>query len=431
MRSSRFQHIDDVWKFLDAIPQFGRNGFKAVNFSLDRMLEFCKAAEHPEKQFSSIHVAGTNGKGTVCQMLASVFQEAGYSTGLYTSPHLVHYSERIKIDGIEITDEEILRFFREHERLLEKISLTYFEISTCLAFWYFAKKEIDIGIIETGMGGRLDATNIILPEASVITSISMDHTDFLGDSISKIAFEKAGIIKENRPVVTGLLPEEAMKVIRDISEKKKAPLILSRSVQRKFTPGKMIELRSAGKKLLINGEGRKLVDADNAAIALALTGRLQGGWRISDSDFVKGIEAMKNRYPEHAHFQKLHPSYGWYFDGAHNNEAIESLITQLEFISDLCNWTVILSMMDDKISKEVLNPFRKCGNIWYYEMNSARSASVNRVQKFLGESRLLTDKAVSDGFLNSLKSELVIFTGSFYFYHTVRHWMGNTATSKR
>ncbi len=431
MISTRFKYIEDVWKFLDNIPQFGRNGFRAANFSLDRMLEFCKRAGHPEKQFRSIHVAGTNGKGTVCQMLASVFQQAGYKTGLYTSPHLVSYSERFNIDGSEIRDDEILLFFREHERMLDEIRLTYFEISTCLAFWYFAKEKIDIGIIETGLGGRLDATNVVCPEASVITTISMDHTEFLGDTISKIAFEKAGIIKKNSPVFTGLLPDEAMEVIRNISKRKKANVVQSSSVHRKFTSDRMIELQSTGKKLLIGGEGRKLVDADNAALAWKVISQLRGELSVSDEDFVKGIEEMKKRYPQHAHFQKLHPSYEWYFDGAHNKEAIGSLINQLVYISELRNWTVVLSMMDDKVSEEVLNPFQGCKRIWYYEMNSARAASVERVQKILKKSRLLTEKAVTDGFLNSLKSELVIFTGSFYFYHTVRHWMGNTATSKR
>ncbi|MEX2602115.1 MAG: Mur ligase family protein, partial [Balneolaceae bacterium] len=213
--SGRFTTAEDLHNYLESIPMFGRVGASATRFVLDYMEEFSRRMGNPQNGFRSIHVAGTNGKGTTCQMLASVYMEAGYRVGLYTSPHLTRIHERFRVNDETITDEELLEFFRRYERDLEEVPLTYFELSTAIAFWYLNRQNVDLAIIETGLGGRLDATNVITPEVSVITSISLDHTDFLGNTIGEIAREKAGIIKSGRPVVTGSLPEEALVVIRE------------------------------------------------------------------------------------------------------------------------------------------------------------------------------------------------------------------------
>ena len=192
---SSFNSINDVYKWLNEIPMFGKTGASAANFSLRSIRRFCAELGNPQDTYPTIHVAGTNGKGTTCQMLASVCQSAGYKTGLYTSPHLLDYRERFRVNAAQITEQDLLRFFRRFDELLKRYSLTYFEISTAIAFWFFEQQKVDIAIIETGLGGRLDATNIITPEVSVITSVGLDHTDILGDSLGKIAKEKGGIIK--------------------------------------------------------------------------------------------------------------------------------------------------------------------------------------------------------------------------------------------
>ncbi|MFO7848119.1 MAG: Mur ligase family protein, partial [Balneolaceae bacterium] len=205
--SGHYRNYKDVLHKLESIPMFGRQGKSAANFSLEPIRNFCEKLGNPQNKFRSVHVAGTNGKGTTCRMLASVYQEAGYRTGLYTSPHLADYRERFTVNSKWIPKQYLLRFFQEHSGLIESHKLTYFELSTAVAYWYFSEMETDVAILETGLGGRLDATNIVKPMVTVITSVGLDHTDLLGDTVEMIAAEKAGIIKPNTPVVAGQVPE--------------------------------------------------------------------------------------------------------------------------------------------------------------------------------------------------------------------------------
>ena len=200
-------------------------------YGIDRMREFIAKLGHPEQAYPVIHVAGTNGKGSTCAMLESIFRTAGYRTGLFTSPHLVHQGERVQVDRQILTREEIVDYTRRLKPIAERIESThpdhhptFFEFMTGMAFLRFAEAKVDIGIIETGLGGRLDATNVLDPEIAIITSISLDHTDILGDSLEKIAREKAGIIKPGKPVVMGMLPLEAAAVIESVAMERGAPL---------------------------------------------------------------------------------------------------------------------------------------------------------------------------------------------------------------
>jgi len=210
---SRFTAISDVWEFFDGIPMVQKSGVSAANFSLDHIRLFCEELGNPQDKFPTIHVAGTNGKGTTCYLLEKIYADSGFKTGLFTSPHLLRYNERVRISGKEIPDHDVLRFFQSTEGILKEIPLTYFEISTALAFWYFADQQVDLAIIETGLGGRLDSTNIIKPEVSIITSIGFDHQDVLGDTLAEIAEEKSGIIKQDTPVVLGDIEDEALNSI--------------------------------------------------------------------------------------------------------------------------------------------------------------------------------------------------------------------------
>ncbi len=182
---------------------FQRDGKSAYKANLDNIIALSLAFNNPEKKFKSIHVAGTNGKGSVCHMLASVLQNAGYKTGSFTSPHLLDFRERIKVDGKLVTEDYVVSFVDKHKKLLEEIQPSFFEMTTIMAFEYFKQENIGIAVIETGLGGRLDATNIITPLVSAITNISFDHVDILGNSLEEIAVEKAGIIKPGIPVILG------------------------------------------------------------------------------------------------------------------------------------------------------------------------------------------------------------------------------------
>ena len=199
------------WMF-SQLPMYQRQGKTAFKKDLTNILAFSKELENPEKKFKSIHVGGTNGKGSTSHMLASILQEAGYKVGLYTSPHLKNFTERIRINGNEIPKRSVSSFITKHKSFLEKQQLSFFEMTVGLAFDYFAKEKVDIAIIEVGLGGRLDSTNIITPEVSVITNIGLDHTQFLGTTLPEIAFEKAGIIKNNIPVIIGEHQKEVEKV---------------------------------------------------------------------------------------------------------------------------------------------------------------------------------------------------------------------------
>lgn len=212
------------------LPMFQRIGAAAYKANLNNTIAIDQLLQHPHKKFKSIHIAGTNGKGSVSHLLASIFQESGYKTGLYTSPHLIDFRERIKINGKEINKEFIVEFVDKYKSEFEKIEPSFFEWTVGLAFDYFAEKEVDIAIIETGMGGRLDSTNIIQPLISVITNISFDHKQFLGDTLDKIAAEKAGIIKPNTPVVIGETQQETNSVFDRFAIKNKSEIIYADQV---------------------------------------------------------------------------------------------------------------------------------------------------------------------------------------------------------
>lgn len=192
------------------LPMFHRVGAAAYKADLNNTLAICQLLGHPEQQFKSIHIAGTNGKGSTSHFLASVLQEAGYKTALFTSPHLKDFRERIKVNGKMIEKREVTAFVMQYMQMFDRIQPSFFEWTFSLAAWYFAKQQVDIAVIETGMGGRLDSTNVMMPIVSVITNIGLDHTQFLGNTLTEIAGEKAGIIKPGIPVVIGeTLPETA------------------------------------------------------------------------------------------------------------------------------------------------------------------------------------------------------------------------------
>ena len=207
------------WLF-NQLPMYQRSGQMAYKADIGNIEYACQRLENPHHKFKSIHIAGTNGKGSTSHMMASILQEAGYKTGLYTSPHLKDFRERIRIDGQLISQEDVLAFVAKHKAWFSELGMSFFEMTVALAFNYFAEQKVDIAIIETGLGGRLDSTNIIKPEISVITNIGFDHTALLGKTLQKIAVEKAGIIKQNTPVLIGRKQEEISHIFEDLATKK-------------------------------------------------------------------------------------------------------------------------------------------------------------------------------------------------------------------
>lgn len=220
-----FQNFDDTVSYLySLLPMYQRVGSVAFKKDLSNTIQLCSYLGNPEKRFKSIHVAGTNGKGSVSHMLSAVFQEAGYKTGLYTSPHLKSFTERIRVNGQEIDKSEVVKFVNMVQGHIEQIRPSFFELTVAMAFHYFGKQNVDVAIIEVGLGGRLDSTNVILPELSVITNIGMDHMDMLGDTLGQIAYEKGGIIKRDTPVVIGEYHPETMPVFEKLAGENHAGL---------------------------------------------------------------------------------------------------------------------------------------------------------------------------------------------------------------
>jgi dihydrofolate synthase / folylpolyglutamate synthase len=424
VKNPAFNTVEEVESYLNSIPKFSTKGISAANFNLDRMKAFCDLMGNPENTFPSIHVAGTNGKGTTCQMLASVYQSAGFNTALYTSPHLIHVKERFKVNGNEIDDASLLEFFTLFGESVKDAELTFFELTTAIAFWYFKKAEVDIAVIETGLGGRLDATNVINPIVSIITSIGMDHADVLGNSLELIAGEKAGIIKNGRPVIAGILPDVGMEVVKRKAEAEGSKLYRASECMPFFENGNIV-LNTPESVIMLKASSRKKVDAVNTAMAWLCVYAVHDQFDVSADQFKQGIEQMDELYPNHAHFEKLLPDREWYFDGAHNAEAVKILTDELLSRASAEKWTVVLSFMKDKLNRDVALLWNQFPSILIYTQDSERSARDEEMKQFFPHARVInSDYWTGKIDLEQSKSELVIFSGSFYFYEKVRRWMG-------
>ncbi len=420
----QFSTVKSVFEYLENIPKFQSSGSEAANFDLSRFEQFCASIGNPQQELSAIHVGGTNGKGSTCHLLGSIYQSAGYNVGIYTSPHILNFNERFRIDDGFISDDELLAFFQQHADRLESHRLTYFEISTAIAFWWFERSEVDIAIIEVGLGGRLDATNVIDPAVSVITSIALDHTDILGDTIETIATEKAGIIKPNRPVVMGDLPVSARTVIRQVATDREAPLNTIDQLEPRFLEPGEYQLTIEGEKIPISTNLATPVQAKNIAMAWRVVECLNGKFPVSWQQFLDGLKHVNMGV---GRFERLIQSRRWYFDGGHNPEAVRALKESVKTVGQPSDATLVLSMMRDKIQREVMNEFSEFKNIYYYALGLERAASFDDIKQWLPQVNPFPVSDHQTSFPDDFDSELVIFAGSFYFYETVRDWVSSIA----
>lgn len=420
-----FKSYEAVREYLESIPMFQSSGKSAADFNLDRFRKFCRAAGDPQNDFPTIHVGGTNGKGSTCHILASIYQQSGYKTGLYTSPHILDFSERFKVNGKEITETALIDFFNSHESLLKSFRLTYFEISTAIAFWYFSDMKVDLAIIEVGLGGRLDATNVITPEVSVITNVSLDHTDILGETVAEIAAEKGGIIKQAKPVVFGNLNEDAKNVLKKIAQDKEAPVHDIQELHPEFKSGTYF-LHPDEKEMRLESDLNAPVQVYNLAAAFVVSRLLKDRFPVSDDQYRMGVSNVRTLYPSLGRFEKVHNRFKWYFDGAHNFEAVRSMKESAERLAPLKECTVVLSMMSDKLNEQLINEFSVFNKIFYHELNTQRAATLDQVQALLPTVRPFpVTKNEQKRLFEEFETELVIFTGSFYFYSTVRDWIAS------
>ncbi len=317
---------------------YQRVGKAAYKANLDNTLELDRYFGHPHRTFSTIHVAGTNGKGSVCHMLASVLQEAGFRTGLYTSPHLLDFRERIRINGVPVPEEEVTGFVSRHRGIIEKVKPSFFEMTVAMAFDYFARSGVDVAVVETGLGGRLDSTNIVLPEVSVITNIAMDHMEFLGNDLPSIAREKGGIIKERVPVVIGRAGEVTERVLLELAEEKHAPVSLAyrayepmfqtldRSMHSLFRIRERISDRVRTIRCDLNGH----YQMENLVTALTTLDALtEKGWKIPEQSMEKGFASVTANTGLLGRWQTVGTNPRSICDTAHNPDGIARVVRQL------------------------------------------------------------------------------------------------------
>ncbi len=320
------------------LPMFQRQGAAALKKDLTNTLELCWRLGLPQWKFPSVHIAGTNGKGSVSSMLAAILQSAGFRTGLYTSPHLKSFTERIRINGEPIGEADVVAFVKKIQPDIEVLNPSFFEVTVAMAFEYFVQQKVDIAIIEVGLGGRLDSTNVIYPELSVITNIGWDHMDLLGDTLDKIALEKAGIIKQWTPVVVGEALPETRPVFEAVAQNNHAPLIFAaekrKVTSRQFSLDQQVLeiscLSSAEKTETYTLDLIGVYQQENVLTALSAVDELLAlGWKIPQHAIKKGLRSVRTLTGLRGRMDILGKRPTVIADTAHNEPGVKAVLEQL------------------------------------------------------------------------------------------------------
>ena len=371
------------------LPMFSRVGAAAYKPDLTNTIALCEALGKPQQQFKSIHIAGTNGKGSTSHMLASILQTAGYKTGLYTSPHLVDFRERIKIDGAYCSKEFVVEFTEKIKPLIVTIQPSFFEITVAMAFSYFAEQNVDIAVIEVGLGGRLDSTNIITPEVSIITNIGLDHTQFLGDTIPQIASEKAGIIKQDIPCVISEYTPDTKPVFDAAAKHTTIHYVTDLYSLLDIKYGhEYLEVDIANKgtgepaayKLDLNGQ----YQAKNVLGVITAVGVLQSkGWQISKQQILDGLSQVKKNTGLYGRWQIINESPTTVVDVAHNVAGIQTLLEQIAAIQ-YNHLHFVMGMVKDKDIDSVLALLPDNASYYFTQAQIERALDATDLQQKAG-----------------------------------------------
>lgn len=390
------------WMF-NRLPMFQTQGKNALNNKLDNILTFTSALGNPQTKFKSLHIAGTNGKGSSSSMLASILQEAGYKVGLYTSPHLKDFRERIKIDGKEIPEDYVVNFISENKSFLEEHSLSFFEMTVGMAFSYFAEEKVDIAVIEVGLGGRFDSTNIIIPEVSLITNISKDHTDILGDTLPKIAFEKAGIIKQNVPIVISEYQEETAPVFTARAKEMKAPIIFANHIETSLTT----DLQGAYQEKNIKG------------VIAVIELLIHQGWDITSENIAQGLLHVVRNTNLKGRWQTLSSYPTIVCDTGHNVGGLTYVMEQLKK-QTYTNLHIVVGFVKEKDVNSVLELFPKEATYYFCSPAIARGLNVNTLKEIAtakelqGEAYSSVAEALNVAKAQALPTDFIFVGGSTF-----------------
>ncbi|WP_300667326.1 folylpolyglutamate synthase/dihydrofolate synthase family protein [Desulfoluna sp.] len=408
----------DYERCLDTLYKLGRFG---IILGLDTMKGILSRLDNPEKKFTVIHISGTNGKGSVASYLTRILSLSGYRTGLYTSPHLVRFNERIQVDGEMITDDEVVASYNRIEAANSgERSGTFFELTTAMAFDLFAEKKVEIAVIETGMGGRLDATNLVTPALSIITNISLEHKAHLGDTIAKIAYEKAGIIKEGVPAIIGVRQASAIGVVEETARELNAPLLrLGRDIHlRRSKNGFSCRCEDTAISNLSTALlGKHQVDNAALAVAACTVLRRDTAFKISDESIRKGLATTS--WP--GRLERVANAPETIIDGAHNPAAIKVLVAYLEEEQKGRDITLITGILDDKAYQKMfasLLPF--CRRVILVEAQTDRSLDPETMRadalRYLQDVSVIRpiDQAITAARTSAWENELILVAGSLY-----------------
>lgn len=392
------------WMF-NQLPMYQTQGASAYKEDLTNILLLSDHLGSPEKKLQCIHVAGTNGKGSTSHMLSSILQEAGYKVGLYTSPHLKDFRERIKINGKEISEDFVCTFIEKHKSYFEKGAFSFFEMSVGLALDYFVKEKVEIAIIEVGMGGRLDATNIITPLVSVITNIGLDHTQFLGNTLESIAFEKAGIIKPTIPVVIGEYTPETKPVFLSKAKECHSKIYFASDLLAETFPSDLIgDYQTHNKKTVL-----KTIEVLNC----------QNDYTITENNSKSGFLNVVRNTGLQGRWQQLGESPKVICDTAHNKNGLEIVLNQIqkETFSKL---HIVLGVVNDKDLNEILPLFPKKAIYYFCKPNLPRGLDASILkQKALnfelnGEAYNSVSEAYKKAIENASNSDFIYIGGSTF-----------------
>jgi len=388
------------WMF-SQLPMYQRQGKTAFKKDLTNISAFCGVLKNPQNKFASIHVGGTNGKGSTSHIISSILQEAGYKVGLYTSPHLKNFTERIRMNGEEVSRNFVVDFITKNKHFLETQQLSFFEMTVGLAFAYFAEQNVDIAIIEVGLGGRLDSTNIIHPEVAVITNIGYDHMLFLGDTLPEIAAEKAGIIKQNTPVIIG----EKQDAVVDVFIKKATQM----NADIYFASNKQYDYKS---DLLGSYQEKNMSTAIHSV-------KLLKDYVISESHIINGLKNVVQNTNFKGRWQILQHEPLVICDTAHNKEGLSYVINQLASLS-FDKLHMVLGVVNDKKLDDILTLFPVKATYYFCKPNIPRGLNEVDLQSSAENFHLIGDaygsvheayiKAISDAEIDD-----VVFVGGSTF----------------
>ncbi len=390
------------WMF-SKLPMYQKEGKKAFKKDLTNIIALSEYLDNPHHKFKSIHIAGTNGKGSTSHMIASVLQEEGYNVGLYTSPHLKDFRERIKLNGTPISEKEVIKFIAENKGFLEEHHLSFFEMTVGLAFHFFAEKKVDFAIVEVGLGGRLDSTNIIRPEVSVITNIGYDHTQFLGKTLSKISAEKAGIIKPEIPIVIGEYHQKTIPVFRKMAKKRNAPLFLAER-----------EVKKAYKTDLKGSYQEKNVKTAVKAIQV-----LQEKYKISSENIEQGLLKVVENTGLLGRWQILREHPKVVCDTAHNREGLSYTMKQI-LDETQGNLHIVLGFVNDKNLDTILSFFPRGATYYFCKPNVPRGLDKNILKKVAitfglkGKTYLSVEKAYQKALSVAGREDTIYVGGSTF-----------------